>query len=143
MPLARNKIALVHFAKKQLDMDDDAYYAMLARVAGVESSRDLDSHGFNQVMAEFERLGFKSDFGQANLSNRAGMATPGQVAMIRDLWGSYTGQASTEAGLRKWLESHWKIGHLKFVTQGQAHRIIGALQSMVKKKGPLDGAPAA
>ncbi|MEQ8195017.1 MAG: DUF1018 domain-containing protein, partial [Rhodospirillales bacterium] len=70
MPLPRNKISLIHVAKSRLGLGDEDYRALLMRVAGVESSRDLDNFDFNQVMAEFQRLGFKSDFNKNNFGER-------------------------------------------------------------------------
>lgn len=50
--------SLIHVAKTQLSMTDDDYRALLRRVAGVASSRDLNEAGLSAVMAEFKRLGF-------------------------------------------------------------------------------------
>lgn len=35
MPLARNKLSVVHVAKKQPALDDETYRALLSRIAGV------------------------------------------------------------------------------------------------------------
>lgn len=59
MSLSRALITKIHVAKQQLGMDDDSYRALLARVAGVESSKDLNSRQAGRLMTEFERLGFK------------------------------------------------------------------------------------
>lgn len=124
-------------------MTDDDYRALLRRVAGVDSARFLDGRGFNTVMLAFERLGFKSDFGDANLGNRVGMATPREIALIRHLWSEFTSGAGTESGLRRWLENHWNIGALKFVDADRVHKIVGALQVMVKKRKTANDAPSA
>ena len=51
--------AVIHVAKAKTGMSDDDYRAMLSRF-GVESSADLTTAQFDQVMAHFETLGFRS-----------------------------------------------------------------------------------
>ncbi|MFT0211806.1 regulatory protein GemA [Pseudomonas sp. F1_0610] len=58
MSIKRIQLAKIHIAKAQLSMDDDSYRAMLARVAGVKSAKELNPRQIGLVMAEFERLGF-------------------------------------------------------------------------------------
>jgi len=50
-------LAKIHLAKKQLDMADDSYRAMLQAVAGVASSKDLTEQGINRVLAHLQKLG--------------------------------------------------------------------------------------
>lgn len=51
-------LAKIHIAKKQLGLDDDTYRAVLLRVVGKESSRDMSAAEHGRLLAEFERLGF-------------------------------------------------------------------------------------
>lgn len=53
--------AAIHVAKAQLALTEDSYRDIMARVAGVRSSIDLDEAGARKLMAEFERLGFVND----------------------------------------------------------------------------------
>ena len=53
------KIALVHVAKKQVGMTEDEYRDLLASV-NVESSKDLNTRTFADVMDRFTKLGFKT-----------------------------------------------------------------------------------
>ena len=70
MSLRNVNLAKIHIAKAQLGMDDDAYRALLGRVAGVRSAKDLEPRQVTQVLAEFERLGWKPE------SKQQGRATP-------------------------------------------------------------------
>ena len=70
MSMKKAQLAKVHIAKQQLGMDDDSYRALLTRVAGVKSAKDLNPRQMGAVLAEFERLGFKSK------STRQGRAKP-------------------------------------------------------------------
>jgi hypothetical protein len=59
----RAELAKIHIAKTQLNMDDDAYRALLQAVAGVKSSADLDARGRLRVIAQLRQLG--ADMGTA------------------------------------------------------------------------------
>lgn len=59
MPLSKGTLSKIHIAKQQLDMEDDIYRGLLARVAGVRSSKELNDRQAGLVLREFERLGFK------------------------------------------------------------------------------------
>ncbi|TBU75232.1 gp16 family protein [Phytopseudomonas daroniae] len=59
MPISKGVLSKIHIARQQVGMDDDSYRALLRRVAGVESSKDLNSRQAGRVIVEFERLGFK------------------------------------------------------------------------------------
>lgn len=59
MAIAKAIIGKIHIAKQQLGMEDDIYRGLLARVAGVKSSKDLNSKQAGNVLREFERLGFQ------------------------------------------------------------------------------------
>lgn len=59
MSLAKATLSKIHIAKQQLGMDDDIYRGLLARVAGVRSSKELNSRQASAVLNEFERLGWK------------------------------------------------------------------------------------
>ena len=52
-------MAKIHIAKAQLGLDDAEYRALLARVAGVSSAKELNPRQIGAVLAEFERLGWQ------------------------------------------------------------------------------------
>ena len=55
----RNKLAQIHIAKSQLGLSDDEYRALLARVAGVTSAKQLTNRNVGAVINELQRLGWK------------------------------------------------------------------------------------
>lgn len=59
MSISKGVLSKIHIAKGQLGMDDDSYRALLRRVAGVESAKDLNTRQAGRLMVELERLGFK------------------------------------------------------------------------------------
>lgn len=124
---------LIHVAKARLKLSDDDYRAILWRVAGVESSKQLDDLTFHDVMTEFERLGFRSTWKKQTGGFRAGMATPSQIGLMKGLWRDYRGQDDAE-GLRHWLERFHKISDPRFATVAKANAILAALKAMAGRK---------
>ncbi|MBU1193986.1 MAG: regulatory protein GemA [Proteobacteria bacterium] len=57
--IPNSKKAVIHIAKAQTGMTEDEYRDLLGSV-GAESSKDLNSRTFDQVMSKFEALGFKT-----------------------------------------------------------------------------------
>lgn len=115
-------------------MDDESYRALLRRIAGVESSKQLDMTNFEIVMLEFDRLGFKSDFSKANFGHRPGMATAKQVAFIRKLWADFTDGQGTDSALGKWLQSRFGVSALRFLDAESARKAIGGLANMNSRR---------
>lgn len=133
--IERKKLALVHLAKKTLDMHDDDYRALLKRTAGVESAKDLDSNGFAAVMVDFGKLGFESTAAREKRKapyRAGGHATYAQCAYIRRLWQDYKGEEDT-AGLRKWLQHKFKVSDPRFLDSEAVRKVIYALQHFKPK----------
>lgn len=134
MTMTKKRLSLIHVARNQLGLTDEDYRAILMKVAGVSSSTDLDGAGFDAVMAYFQRLGFTSTRKRETFGERPGMATSAQVALIRKLWGEFTGGEGTEAALGKWLERTFQVSALRFLPAGSAHKAIGALKTMTSRR---------
>ncbi|WP_159585850.1 regulatory protein GemA [Chelativorans xinjiangense] len=128
------KIALLHVAKRQLGLDDDAYRDILKRWGGVETSRELEPLGFEKVMICLKELGFQSTGAKRNFGDRPGMATPPQVALIRRLWAQYDPDDQGEAHLNAWLHKYHHVSVLRFVSAEKAASVIPALKAMVGRK---------
>lgn len=145
--MTKRHFGLLHVARQRLGLADDDWRALLARVAGVASSRDLTPYTFQLVMEEFGRLGFKSDWSKATFGGvRYGMASPGQLALIHQLWADFTDGAGDDASLGRFMSGKGWPSHLRFLDGETARKVIGALRAMVKKKrprGPAKGPPAA
>lgn len=129
------RLGLVHLAKKSLGMVDDDYRALLQRVAGVDSAKDLDDEGFAAVMLEFGRLGFESTAAseKRKAPYRSGShATYAQRAYIRRLWQDYKGEDDAP-GLRRWLQGHFKVSDPRFLDGETARKVISALRNFKQK----------
>jgi hypothetical protein len=120
-------------AKKQLNLAEADYRAILLNHGGVESARDLDDPGFNAMMDRFRELGFVSTARKAGFGARDGMASPGQVAKIHALWKQWAADPS-EANLNHFLEHRFGVSALRFLPATKTRAVITALNAMVKKK---------
>jgi len=138
--ITKKQIALVHVAKRDLKLDDDDYRYILRRMGGVESSADLCPQGFKRTMAFFTGLGFRSTWTQRTYGDRAGMASPQQVELIRTLWRTYAPDDENESGLNAWLDRFHKVSAVRFIDSAKAGKVISALKAMTKRKTETCGA---
>lgn len=136
--MSARRLAVIRVARERVGMAEEDYRAMLRRVAGVDSSRDLDGRGFDQVMAEFRRLGFTSDWYSETGGYRVGMASPGQLRLIGRLWGEFTDGQGNEVSLALWIESKFGVSSLRFLDAATAQKVVGALSRMVAKRRAPD-----
>ena len=121
--------AVIHVARAQLALSDEDYRALLQRVAGVSSSRELDGAGFNRVMSALERLGFRNVRGRPQTAERPGMATPAQIGRIRALFKGYTG-VDDDLQLGRWLQKRFHASHPNFLPGWRAGKVIALLTKM-------------
>ena len=87
-------IRLIHVAKRDLQLDDDTYRAILQRVAGKGSSSDLTVSELEKVLEHMKRSGFKvrskgkaprtAKPAKAKLSRP--LAQDGESKKVRALW---------------------------------------------------------
>jgi len=129
MPISNRQKAVIHVAKQQLGIVDEDYRAVLQRAAGVSSSRDLDETGFDKVMAELERLGFRKTRKREQSVRPEGMATARQLGRIRALWREFSG-SDNELALGKWLDKHFQLSSVRFVDRWRAGKVIAVLEKM-------------
>lgn len=135
--LNQSKFALVQVARRKLALSEEAYRAVLLDYGGVTGSTHLDERGFDAVMERFARLGFVSHRTAKAGQPRLNRATPAQVQLIRDLWAELT-VTGTEKGLCRWLDRHWGISSVQFLTPRGAGRVIGALRKWQERGGAYE-----
>ena len=144
------KKAVIHVAKSQLGLDDDAYRDVLQARAGVGSSKDLDGKGFLAVMKHFEACGFENKGSGFRVrgsgfkgkvprpgpqqKRRANMATDKQVKKIYAMWwampAGYYEEGKQLQSLRGFLKNRFRVDHENFLTFATAHSVIEALKAI-------------
>ncbi|MCL1813410.1 MAG: regulatory protein GemA [Treponema sp.] len=135
-----NRLAIIHVAKKELALDEEAYRAILSG-AGVSSAREITTdEQFNTVMAAFLRLGFfpsgrkRSVKYRATVSGAAGMISKKQEYYIRGLW-DLASRAKDEASLRRIIKRIGKVDNIAFLPRNSAQAVILALRDICWKAG--------
>lgn len=132
--LPKAKIALVQVAKRHLGMADADYRALLRDQGGVDSATELDQRGFDDVMIRFGQLGFVSKRTREGMGlGRVGMATTGQIQLIRALWRELV-EAPSDRSLDKWLDHSFGVSAVRFLTHKKAHAVIGAMRRWKSRK---------
>lgn len=135
--IGREKLALVHVARRALQMDEDVYRATLYEVAGVDSAANLSEVGFRAVMARMDQLGFSATRPASRRSehpgDRPGMATGAQVSYIRWLWARWLGR-SDEAALIRWIEDRYRVSAIRFLDVVAAQKAIEGLKQMIGRQ---------
>lgn len=131
MSLSRPQTSILHVAKSKLKWDDETYRLVLVRIAGVETSKDLDQAGFEAVMGFAEYCGFKPlEKGAPRYGNRPGMATYAQLELIRELWRELHDQDTCDdEALTGWLLKFHKVSSMRFLTLEVARKCIVALKA--------------
>lgn len=129
-----SSLAKIHIAKAQLGLDDDTYRAILARVAGVRSAKDLLPRQIGAVIAEFERLGWVP-----KVAPKTRRAAPNPVAERRKLVSKI--EAFLAEAARPWAYADamalrmFKVERVEWCDSDQLHRMIAALAYDAKRKG--------
>ena len=131
MTLTRPQTSILHVAKAELHWDDDTYRMALVRIAGVETSKDLDQAGFEAMMGFAEFCGFRPlEKGAPRYGNRPGMATYAQLELIRELWRELHEQETCDdEALTGWLLKYHKVSSMRFLTLEAARKCIVALKA--------------
>ena len=144
MSLSNKQKSVIHVAKNQLGLDDEAYRDALFAYGGTRSSKDLNYKGFKAVMKHFENCGFKNSRGQglgirglSHLDNRPGMANSKQIKKIYASWwalsGSYYKKGNEKKALRGFLKKRFQVEHEFFLTFEKAHQGIEAIKNISRR----------
>ena len=135
------QIKIIHVAKAQLGISDDDYRDMLKeRYYGKKSSKHLSVKEAADLIAHFEKCGFKR-FSKSRstrfneLESRPGMASPRQLRKIEAMWGDMCKANSKAAALRKFLWREVKVTDLRFLEKHKAHKMIEILKKIQARKG--------
>lgn len=129
-----SQLALIHVAKKQLGLDEGEYRAILDRVAGVASSRELSRQSFDSLLVEFKRLGFHQEgrdgvprgAGQGSDDNRP---TKPQWRLLGDLARQAGFESFEDPRFVNWQKSRSGVEHPRFLDMHGLNKLIAALKN--------------
>ncbi len=115
----RKKLALIHIVKKELGISDRDYRCILRRIAGVDSSKELDEAKFRKLMYFFVR----SDYYRVNAF---GM-TLKQKLFIKSLASQLDWD---ETHLRNFIHKFYRREGLDALTRKEASKLIESLKAV-------------
>ena len=136
-PSANNRqrlIRLIHVAKRDLQMDDDSYRAVLVKVAKKTSAADLTVPELERTLEHLKRCGFKvrSKGKPAKAAPSRPMAQDPEAKKIRALWlflhelGAV--QNPSEEALAAYVKRITKVDALQWINGYQAETLIESMK---------------
>lgn len=132
----RPGLTLIQIARRQLDMDDDAYRAMLMRTAGVESSKALTPRQVGRVLAELERLGFKpTSPKKATTGRQTAEPAPERAALIGKIERQLAEAERTIAYADGMARRMFKVERVEWCDPDQLRRLVAALAYDAQRHG--------
>jgi len=133
MPARNRLIGAVHAARKASALDDDTYRAMLTRITGKSSSKDLTDGELRRVLDHMN--GQKP--GQRRFAPpKASNAVAGKA---RALWISLHALGAisdpSEHALNAWVKRQYKVDHLAFVQGAKGFAVVEGLKQWCARLG--------
>jgi hypothetical protein len=145
-PAQRKWVQILHVAKRECNLDDTAYRAVLSGAAGVESASDITTwKQYENALAAFKNLGFRvksktsrasglketnADHGKRNPA----WITERQEYYIRGLWDLASRKKDTDS-LRAMIKRIGGVEDIRFLHKKDAQKIILALRDITNKAG--------
>lgn len=124
----RNReLGRIHILKKDLGLDDDQYRVVLWTVARVDSSRDLDSHGRQQVIAHLESHAKRAGVGQRKTRQTPADGKAPMVGKIRALLINAPGGRRDDAYADAMSQHMFQVARFTWCTPDQLHKLVSAL----------------
>ncbi|MDR1063041.1 MAG: regulatory protein GemA [Azoarcus sp.] len=140
------QIKLIHVARRELGIDDDAWHVLLRQKFGVESSVDLDEAGFYRLIEHLKKCGFKvrhpnrKPGGGAPSRPLAGAAQArrGEPAKIRAIWLFMYRELSlvkdpSETALAAYVCRITGVEALQWLDEKQTVRVIETLKKWAER----------
>lgn len=130
-----NATAAIHVAKKQLGLDDETYRALLERVTGEASTKDMTGRQRAAVLTELRRLGFKP----AEKARQTRLEGP-YAKKLQWLWiaGWNLGviRSREDVSLTAFVKGRTGLDAVRFLRyHDDAQRAVAALKAMLARGG--------
>lgn len=130
-----NSLATIHIAKKQLGLDDDTYQALLLRVTGKKSAKDMSEHERFQVIDEFRKSGFKRAFKPSQKALEGTIGKKLQALWIA-AWNLGLVANRSDAALVAFVKRQTGLDAIRFLRYpDDAAKVIEALKKWIERAG--------
>jgi hypothetical protein len=148
--LDHNHLAKIHIAKKALALADDDYRAILKRLAGVESAKNLTLDDLLPLQREFRRLGWDGYLlrrgelrGAAmvpkydGMDDRPGRPSGAQLRMLEARVKNIRGFAETapDAAFRGFIVSVAGVSHANLLDLKGFEQVLTVVKRLEKERG--------
>lgn len=141
-PRVRQLAAIHVMASKRLRLDRETYVALLQRVAGVNSSADLDARGRAKVLDELRRLA-----GEGQQQMRNAVSLPDAPQNVRE---EIAGMVAKVGAILAELGKGWNYAHgtakrmfnvqrVEWLRPDQLHRLVAALSYSQRRQRKGEG----
>jgi len=134
------EIKLIHVAKRELQLDDDTYRAMLFSIARVRSAKDLDWTGRKKVLDHMKARGFKVKSGRNAPANRSKSDKyDARYGKARKLWSLLHDarhvEHNTDAAFNAYVKRQTGMEHWRFLNSHQINTLIESLKDWCDRLG--------
>lgn len=130
--IREREIRLIHVAKRDLQLDDETYRAMLWSLARVRSSKELDFTGRKKVLDHLKARGFKVKVAPANKN-----AGDSRYRKIRALWAELRKrqmvEKDTDQAVRAFIKRTTGAEDFQFLNNHQINTVIESLKSWIDR----------
>lgn len=127
----RAMIAKIKIAQKQLDMEDDAYRALLVRVTGKDSCAKMSERELETVLSEMRAKGFvpvSAKHGQKPAARESAKALMGKIEALLADGGLHWNYAHAMA------KRMFKVDRVQWLSDEHLHKLAAALQIAANRK---------
>lgn len=122
---------MIHIAKDQLAMEEDAYRALLWTIGRVSSAADLDWAGRKQLLDHLKKCGFKPTPPKSARNGRDPYDDE-QLKKIHALWlelhGAGVVKDPSDRALNRWVKRMTGVDVLRWLKPDQKATLIEALK---------------
>lgn len=143
-PYRRQLLGKVHIAKTALGLDDDTYRDLLEARTGKRSAAKCSNAQLVDLVEHFKSQGFKPKRKAPARAGRRNLADGDVHRKIRALWLSlyHLGlvQEPSEPALAAFVKRQAAVDDLRFLTPGQAYKVIEALKAWAARPVEKGGA---
>jgi hypothetical protein len=138
-------IQILHVAKRECQLDDEVYRAVLFGACGVESASGIKTwKQYDDAITAFKKLGFHVQSKTSKASGlketdtetkrNPGWITARQEYYIRGLW-DLASRKKNEQSVRAIIKRIAKVDDIRFMRKEDATKVIIALRDITEKAG--------
>lgn len=123
----KKKLALIHIVKKELNLSDGQYRAILQEAAGVKSAKDLDEEKFRRLMNYFVR-------------SRHYRINSDGLTIRQKLFIKYLAQQLgwSRVHLKNFIHKYYGKTEISRLTKKEAIGVIESLKNIKQRQGAME-----